>query len=178
MCPADDFDDEIRSQIRNALESWEPSDVDKWNATSWANLVSIVTGAGAVDIGHVMDVTRADRDLAAELLRKALEAAAVRRRDGLLGRIREKLGAAPPDPIAFYRDRIAALPPKPARKLVSDINGVPFYEGTEDPARLERHEVLAALVLERHERDPDTTPSQEEVARMVGSVGIRTGWES
>lgn len=173
MTQSDSFDDEVRLQLENMLERWTPSDVEPFNATSWTNLISIAIGDGALDIGHVMNVTQDDRDMAIKVLRMALEAATTRRKDGLLGRIRERLGAASPDPIEFYKRLAQTLPPVPTREHVADHQGIPVYMTPEDPDRLPRHEALAALVLERCEQNPGVKPSAEDISGMLKAVGMR-----
>jgi hypothetical protein len=167
------FADVIREQIRDGLKKWRPSDVEKFNGSSWMNLISLVIGDGSLDCDAKIEVLPDDRVVAARFLRKALEAAAVRRRGGVVERVREMIGAEMPDAVAFYKARLLKLPAKVPSKPRGFYNGVRVMEAQPDPAHLERHEVLAAFVLEAFEENPNWKPTQDEILAWVEKVGIR-----
>lgn len=174
------FSETIRGQVKDALRKWKPSDVEVFNGSSWMNLISLVIGAGQLDCDAKVEVTAEDRKTAAKLLRKALEAAATNRGGvvGVVKRIRKKLKGEPFDVIAFYKARIPDLPPHVESKPTGyhplpDGRRIPVAVAQPDPAWLERHEALAALVLERFEADPDWKPTEEEGVAATKLVGIR-----
>jgi len=170
------FDDVIRKQVSDALKKWKPSDVTIFNGSSWMNLIFRVTGHGYLDCDAKVEVTPEDRAVAAELLRKALRAAASCR-IGLsegLGMLMKRIKGAPRiDVIDFYKERLGKLPPAVEPKPRGTYNGVTVMESVPDPAHLERHEVFAALVLEAYERDPNWKPTEQELGEWVKRVGIR-----
>lgn len=157
------FDDVIRKDLADTLENWRPSDVSSFNGTSWMNLISIAIGDGSTDADHKMAVTNEDRRVATRLLRKALEAAAERRGGS----------ASTGDPVAFYGILGTKLPPPPA---VHEPTVTPWGSRVarvdEDPARLERHEVLAAIVLEACEKDSEWRPTKDEALGALKKVGL------
>src|SRR5579885_741322 len=164
------FDDVIRKQVSDALRKWKPSDVAIFNGSSWMNLIFRVTGHGHLDCDATAEVLPEDRAVAAELLRKALRAAASRRiglRDAF-GMLMKRIKGAPRIGVVdFYKERLRKLPPPVEPKPRGTYNGVTVMESVPDPAHLERHEVFAAMVLEAYERDRNWKPTEQELGEWV-----------
>lgn len=145
----------VAQQLREAEATFRPRDINRWNGTSW----------DYVTIALVADVSAEDRAAAMRLAKKALSAAANQER-GLLAAL-----FSSEDTTEYFLGK--ELPPEPEPHAYGEYQGVKVAEVAEDPHRVERRQMRAAIILKQLEKDPSWRPTKEEIRSIDDCVGIR-----